>query len=122
MLNTTRELDGQSEKRNPADFALWKCAQPEHIMRWPSPLESLYRGLPLFYLFRGRDSMIPSLQQRCEIAGIIIPLYLPLFNGLIPLREGRRCHCSLTLTDKKMLKNKQPTLSLVETVCLPLLF
>lgn len=34
MLNTTRQLDGQSEKRNPADFALWKCAQPEHIMRW----------------------------------------------------------------------------------------
>ena len=37
VLNTTRELDGQSEKRNPADFALWKCAQPEHIMRWPQP-------------------------------------------------------------------------------------
>lgn len=36
VLNTTRELDGQSEKRNPADFALWKKAQPEHIMRWPS--------------------------------------------------------------------------------------
>ena len=37
VLNTTRDLDGQSEKRNPADFALWKKAQPEHIMRWPSP-------------------------------------------------------------------------------------
>ncbi|MDL2291657.1 cysteine--tRNA ligase [Bacteroides sp. OttesenSCG-928-F21] len=37
LLSTTRELDGQSEKRNPADFALWKKAQPEHIMRWPSP-------------------------------------------------------------------------------------
>ena len=37
MLNTTRELDGQQEKRNPVDFALWKKAQPEHIMRWPSP-------------------------------------------------------------------------------------
>ena len=32
-----RELDGQSEKRNPQDFALWKKALPEHIMRWPSP-------------------------------------------------------------------------------------
>ena len=30
-------MDGQSEKRNPADFALWKKATPEHIMRWPSP-------------------------------------------------------------------------------------
>ncbi|MDL2212609.1 cysteine--tRNA ligase [Bacteroides sp. OttesenSCG-928-D19] len=37
MLNTTRELDGQAEKHNPTDFALWKKAQPEHIMRWPSP-------------------------------------------------------------------------------------
>ena len=37
VLNTTRELDGQEEKHNPADFALWKRAQPEHIMRWPSP-------------------------------------------------------------------------------------
>lgn len=37
VINTTRELDGQQEKRNPADFALWKHAQPEHIMRWPSP-------------------------------------------------------------------------------------
>lgn len=37
MLSTTRELDGQQEKRNSADFALWKNAQPEHIMRWPSP-------------------------------------------------------------------------------------
>ena len=37
LLSTTRELDGQTEKRNPADFALWKKASPEHIMRWPSP-------------------------------------------------------------------------------------
>ena len=37
MIANTRELDGQSEKRNPADFALWKKASPEHIMRWPSP-------------------------------------------------------------------------------------
>ncbi|MBP6064515.1 cysteine--tRNA ligase [Bacteroides sp.] len=44
MLNTTRELDGQSEKRNPADFALWKSAQPEHIMRWPSPWSDGFPG------------------------------------------------------------------------------
>jgi len=35
--NERRVLDGQDEKRNPTDFALWKNAQPEHIMRWPSP-------------------------------------------------------------------------------------
>ena len=37
LLSTTRELDGQSEKNNTADFALWKNASPEHIMRWNSP-------------------------------------------------------------------------------------
>ena len=44
VLNTTRDLDGQSEKRNPADFALWKKAQPEHIMRWPSPWSDGFPG------------------------------------------------------------------------------
>ncbi len=37
LLETTRELDGQEEKRDRADFALWKAAPPEHIMRWKSP-------------------------------------------------------------------------------------
>ncbi|MBC7933833.1 MAG: cysteine--tRNA ligase [Rhizobacter sp.] len=37
LLETTRELDGQEEKRDRADFALWKHAAPEHIMRWKSP-------------------------------------------------------------------------------------
>lgn len=37
LLSTTRDLDGQEEKRNSADFALWKKASPEHIMRWNSP-------------------------------------------------------------------------------------
>jgi cysteinyl-tRNA synthetase len=37
LLETTRELDGQEEKRDSADFALWKSAAPEHIMRWKSP-------------------------------------------------------------------------------------
>ena len=44
VLNTTRELDGQEEKHNPADFALWKKAQPEHIMRWPSPWSNGFPG------------------------------------------------------------------------------
>lgn len=37
MIAGSRELDGQDEKRNAADFALWKQAPPEHIMRWESP-------------------------------------------------------------------------------------
>ncbi len=44
MINTTRVLDGQEEKRNPIDFALWKKAQPEHIMRWPSPWSDGFPG------------------------------------------------------------------------------
>lgn len=37
LLETTRELEGQEEKRNKQDFALWKAAPPQHIMRWNSP-------------------------------------------------------------------------------------
>ena len=44
LLSETRALDGQQEKRHPADFALWKKAQPEHIMRWPSPWSDGFPG------------------------------------------------------------------------------
>lgn len=37
LFANTRDLDGQNEKRNPQDFALWKKASPEHIMKWTSP-------------------------------------------------------------------------------------
>jgi len=37
LLSNTRDLDGQSDKRHPADFALWKNAEPQHIMKWNSP-------------------------------------------------------------------------------------
>lgn len=44
LLETTRELEGQEEKRDMADFALWKNAAPEHIMRWQSPWGVGYPG------------------------------------------------------------------------------
>lgn len=44
LLSNTRVLDGQDEKRNSSDFALWKKAQPEHIMRWPSPWSDGFPG------------------------------------------------------------------------------
>ena len=44
VVNNSRELDGVGEKRNQADFALWKKAQPEHIMRWPSPWSDGFPG------------------------------------------------------------------------------
>ncbi len=44
LLANTRQLDGQEEKRNSVDFALWKKATPEHIMRWPSPWGAGFPG------------------------------------------------------------------------------
>lgn len=44
MINNSRELAGVSEKRNQVDFALWKRAMPEHIMRWPSPWSDGFPG------------------------------------------------------------------------------
>ena len=44
VKDASRQLDGVGEKRNQADFALWKKAQPEHIMRWPSPWSDGFPG------------------------------------------------------------------------------
>lgn len=44
VKDASRELSGVGEKRNQADFALWKAAQPEHIMRWPSPWSEGFPG------------------------------------------------------------------------------
>jgi cysteinyl-tRNA synthetase len=44
MITNTRELAAQSEKKNPQDFALWKKAEPQHIMRWPSPWSDGFPG------------------------------------------------------------------------------
>ena len=44
LLSTTRELEGQKEKKNPFDFALWKKASPEHLMHWPSEWSEGFPG------------------------------------------------------------------------------
>ncbi|WP_297763168.1 cysteine--tRNA ligase [uncultured Muriicola sp.] len=44
MISNTRELTAQDEKQNPQDFALWKKAEPQHIMRWPSPWSDGFPG------------------------------------------------------------------------------
>jgi cysteinyl-tRNA synthetase len=44
LMHNTRELDGQSDKKNPQDFALWKKAETQHIMRWPSPWSDGFPG------------------------------------------------------------------------------
>ncbi len=80
MLSNTRELDGQSDKRNPFDFALWKKASPEHVMRWPSPwsvgfpgwhlecsaMSTKYLGERFDIHGGGMDLMFPH--HECEIA------------------------------------------------------
>jgi cysteinyl-tRNA synthetase len=44
LISNTRETEGQKEKRNSFDFALWKKASPEHLMRWPSPWSDGFPG------------------------------------------------------------------------------
>lgn len=80
LLNTTRELSGQDEKRHSYDFALWKKAAPEHIMRWHSPWSDGFPGwhlecsaMGMKYLGEefdihggGMDLLFPH--HECEIA------------------------------------------------------
>ena len=79
-LEGTRSLDGQSDKRAPYDFALWKKAEPQHIMRWPSPwgegfpgwhlecsvMGEKYLGYEFDIHGGGMDLMFPH--HECEIA------------------------------------------------------
>lgn len=92
LLNTTRELDGQQEKRNPLDFALWKKASPEHIMHWPSPWSEGFPGWHLECSTMGRkylgdrfdihgggmDLMFPH--HECEIAQSVAAQGHPAVN------------------------------------------
>jgi cysteinyl-tRNA synthetase len=80
LLATTRELEGQEEKKNPYDFALWKKALPEHIMRWNSPwsvgfpgwhlecsaMSTKYLGQEFDIHGGGMDLLFPH--HECEIA------------------------------------------------------
>ena len=80
MMSNSRELEGQDEKRNSFDFALWKKAAPEHIMRWPSPwsdgfpgwhlecsaMSMKYLGEPFDIHGGGMDLIFPH--HECEIA------------------------------------------------------
>ena len=80
LLSNTRSLDGQSEKRNPLDFSLWKKATPTHIMRWNSPwsegypgwhlecsaMSTKYLGMEFDIHGGGMDLLFPH--HECEIA------------------------------------------------------
>jgi len=110
MLANTRELDGQSDKRNPQDFALWKKAEPQHIMRWPSPWSDGFPGWHLEctamstkYLGNhfdihggGMDLKFPH--HECEIA------QNEACTGQTPVNYWMHANM-LTLNGKKMAKS-----------------
>jgi cysteinyl-tRNA synthetase len=109
-IHNTRVLDGQSEKKNPQDFALWKKAQPEHIMRWPSPwsdgfpgwhlectvMSTKYLGEQFDIHGGGMDLKFPH--HECEIA------QAKASNGKTPVKYWMHGNM-LILNGKKMAKS-----------------
>ncbi len=106
QLDTTRTLDNQDEKRNKADFALWKNAPPEHIMRWKSPwgegfpgwhiecsaMATKYLGGKFDIHGGGMDLQFPH--HECEIAQSAVcnhtaPANYWLHNNMITI-DGRK--------------------------------
>lgn len=73
MRSNSRDLDGQSDKKSPYDFALWKKASPEHIMRWPSPWSE---GFPGWHLECSAMS-VKYLGERFDIHGGGMDLVFP---------------------------------------------
>lgn len=110
MIANTRALTAQKEKRNPQDFALWKKAEPQHIMRWPSPwgdgfpgwhlectaMSTKYLGETFDIHGGGMDLKFPH--HECEIA------QAEASNGHSPVNYWLHANM-LTLNGKKMAKS-----------------
>lgn len=129
MINATRSLDGQQEKRSPLDFALWKKAAPEHIMRWPSPWSAGFPGWHLECSTMGRkylgdtfdihggglDLMFPH--HECEIAQSVAAQGHPavkywMHNNMITIagkKMGKSYNNFITL--EQFFKGDHPLLS-----------
>jgi len=109
-IHNTRELDGQSEKKNPQDFALWKKADERHIMRWPSPwsdgfpgwhlecsaMSTKYLGETFDIHGGGMDLKFPH--HECEIAQSKVN------NGVNPVNYWMHANM-LILNGQKMAKS-----------------
>lgn len=129
MRNSTRALDGQEEKRNPLDFALWKKAAPEHIMHWPSPWSEGFPGWHLEcstmgekYLGNqfdihggGLDLMFPH--HECEIAQSMAAQGRPavnywMHNNMITI-DGKKMGKSYNnfITLEQFFKGEHPLLT-----------
>ena len=109
-IHNTRELDGQSDKRNPQDFALWKKAEPQHLMKWNSPwgegfpgwhlecstMSTKYLGEQFDIHGGGMDLKFPH--HECEIAQSVA------CNGTAPVHYWMHANM-LTLNGQKMSKS-----------------
>jgi cysteinyl-tRNA synthetase len=110
LISGTRKLDGQSEKRSPLDFALWKKAAESHIMRWPSPwgegfpgwhiecsaMSAKYLGETFDIHGGGMDLLFPH--HECEIAQSVAG------NGNEPVRYWLHNNM-ITINGQKMGKS-----------------
>ncbi|WP_282143753.1 cysteine--tRNA ligase [Cellulophaga baltica] len=110
MIANTRELAAQDDKHSPQDFALWKKAEPQHIMRWPSPwgdgfpgwhlectaMSTKYLGETFDIHGGGMDLKFPH--HECEIA------QAEASNGASPVNYWLHANM-LTMNGKKMAKS-----------------
>lgn len=128
MIAGSRELEGQGEKRNPADFALWKNAPPEHLMRWKSPwgegfpgwhiecsaMSSKYLGIPFDIHGGGMDLLFPHHESEIAQTKIATGLALAnywMHNNMITIK-GQKMSKSLgnTITIAQMFSGDHPLL------------
>lgn len=106
LLETTRELEGQDEKKDKADFALWKAAAPEHIMRWKSPwgvgfpgwhiecsaMATKYLGKQFDIHGGGMDLLFPHHESeiaQSTICNHVAPVRYWIHNNMITI-DGRK--------------------------------
>lgn len=111
LLSNTRGTEGMDEKRSPLDFALWKRAEPQHLMKWPSPwgegfpgwhlecsaMSTKYLGLTFDIHGGGMDLKFPH--HECEIAQSIAA------DGQPPVRYWMHGNM-LTVNGRKMAKSE----------------
>lgn len=119
LLETTRDLEGQEEKRDTADFALWKNAAPEHIMRWKSPwgvgfpgwhiecsaMSTKYLGKQFDIHGGGMDLLFPHHESeiaQSTICNHVAPVRYWIHNNMI------------TINGKKMGKSYNNVIKLTE--------
>lgn len=121
LFSNTRDLDGQDEKKNPQDFALWKKASPEHIMKWPSPwgegfpgwhlectaMSTKYLGEKFDIHGGGMDLKFPH--HECEIA------QGTACNGISPVNYWMHANM-LTMNGQKMSKSTGNTILPMELI------